>query len=342
MNFCSDNTSIACDAILQNIIRVNNDPAMPYGDDMVTARVEQDFKKIFDCDLAMLPVATGTAANVLALSVYCPSHGAILCHQESHINVDECGAPELYTGGAKLVPFNGVGSKLCPRELENYLSQGWAGNVHNMQPAVISITQASESGTIYTINEVKAISEICKKHDLKLHMDGARFANALVGLNCNASDITWRAGVDILSFGATKNGAIAAEAVIFFDSSMAELAGFKRKRGGHLFSKMRFLSAQLEAYLKDNLWLENALHANQMAAKLFAGLSKANIKFRYPVAANELFIYLEKPIFIKLKDAGFSFYQYPLGGDDCYRLVTAWNTREDHVDMFIETIYNSR
>ena len=328
MNFCSDNTSIACDAILKNIIRVNNDPAMPYGDDIVTARVEQDFKKIFDCDLAMLPVTTGTAANVLALSVYCPSHGSILCHQESHINVDECGAPELYTGGAKLVSFKGDGSKLCPIELENYLSQGWAGNVHNMQPVVISITQANESGVIYSVDEVKAISKICKKHDLKLHMDGARLANALVSLDCDASDITWRAGVDVLSFGATKNGAIAAEATIFFDPSVSKLAGFKRKRGGHLFSKMRFLSAQLEAYLKDDLWLKNA-------ARLFSGLSNANIKFRCPVEANELFIHIEKDMVKKLKNIGFNFYQYPLGGDDCYRLVTAWNTQEKHVDMFI-------
>jgi len=337
MNFCSDNTTQACPEILENVVRVNNGPAMPYGNDEVTNRVCEHLKKIFECDLAAFPVATGTAANVLALSVYTPSHGSILCQEESHINVDECGAPELYTGGAKLVPFKGQGAKLQPSELEAYLNQGWAGNVHQMQPAMVSITQASESGTVYTIDEVKEISSLCKKHNLKLHMDGARFGNALVHLGCAPADITWKAGVDVLSFGATKNGVLGAEATIFFDPSMTELAGFKRKRGGHLFSKMRFLSAQLEAYLANDLWIKNAGHANAMAKRLFEGLSSGGIQLRYPVEANELFILIEKPVAERLQNVGFSFYEYPLGGAECYRLVTAWNTDANDVELFIET-----
>lgn len=337
MNFCSDNTTAVCPEILDHMGRVNGGFAMPYGNDDVTARVCTTLKQVFDCDLAAFPVATGTAANVLSLSVYTPSHGSILCHEESHINVDECGAPELYTGGAKLVPFKGGGSKLAPQELENYLNQGWAGNVHQVQPTMISITQASESGTVYSIDEVKAISAICKAHNLKLHMDGARFANALVHLGCSPADITWKAGVDVLSFGATKNGALGAEAAVFFDPTMADLAGFKRKRGGHLFSKMRFLSAQLEAYLADDLWLKNAKHANHTATRLCEGLLAGGIQLRYPVEANELFILIAKPVAEKLQNQGFAFYSYPLGGANCYRLVTAWNTDPKDVESFIET-----
>ena len=338
MNFCSDNTTAASPEIIAHLMEVNGGHAMPYGADELTTRLQARLGEIFETDLAMFPVATGTAANVLALSVFCPTHGAVLCHRESHIQNDECGAPELATGGAKLVPLEGEDVKLTPEILKGFLDGGWAGVVHHVQPAVVSITNASEAGTVYTPDEVAGIAEICRKHGLKLHMDGARFANALVHLGCSAAEITWKAGVDVLSFGATKNGAMGAEAAIFFDPEAQGLAGYKRKRGGHLFSKMRFLSAQIEAYLMDDLWLHNARHANAMAQELVAGLTPlTGVSLRHPVEANEVFIHLPADMEARLSEAGFVFYPWPLGGADCYRLVTAWNTDPADVKAFVAT-----
>lgn len=341
MNFCSDNTTIANPEIIQHLMTVNQGSEMPYGADSVTARVKAQLVAIFECDLEIFPVATGTAANVLSLSLLTPSFGAVLCHEESHINVDECGAPELATGGAKLIPIKGENAKLTPDAIRQVLDAGWKGVVHHVQPACVSITQATECGTVYTPAEVKAIADIAHESDMSLHMDGARFANALVGLGCSPAELTWKAGVDVLSFGATKNGALGAEVVILFNREKAAEAGFRRKRGGHLFSKMRYLSAQVEAYLQDGLWLKNAGHANAMATALGEGLRDLGEGgLLYPVQANEVFVYLPKPVAQRLQDAGFSFYDWPLGGRDCYRLVTAWCTKDEDVRRFIEVAHN--
>lgn len=338
MNFCSDNTTAASPEIIAHLMEVNSGHAMPYGADEVTGRLQARLGQIFETDLAMFPVATGTAANVLALSVFCPTHGAVLCHRESHIQNDECGAPELATGGAKLVPLEGKDVKLTPAILQEFIDGGWAGVVHHVQPTVVSITNATEAGTVYTPAEVAAIAEVCRAAGLKLHMDGARFANALVHLGCSPADLTWKAGVDALSFGATKNGAMGAEAALFFNSADADVAGYKRKRGGHLFSKMRFLSAQIEAYLADDLWLRNATHANAMAGELVSGLTKLDgVRLRHPVEANEIFIHMPQAMSDRLLEAGFAFYPWVLGGPDCHRLVTAWNTDPADVRAFIET-----
>ncbi len=335
MNFCSDNVTGVAPEIMQALVAANQGVAMPYGDDDFTQALSHKFQDIFATNLTMFPVATGSAANALALSVLTPSYGVVYCHPSAHINVDECGAPEFFTGGAKLVLIPGEEGKITPENLTQTLESAGAGVVHHVQPAVLSLTQATEAGTVYHLEEINALSKIAKAHNLYVHMDGARFANALVCLGCSPAAMTWQVGVDVLSFGATKNGAMAAEAVIFFNQELGETFPFRRKRGGHLFSKMRFLSAQLVAYLEDDLWLKNALHANQMATKLTKGLQKLpGVKIIFPVEANEIFVEFAPAILQALQEAGFKFYIFD--NKQLVRLVTAFNTLPGDVEKFIE------
>ncbi len=336
-NFCSDNVAGAAPEILAALTRAGEAGAMmPYGADPLTAKVEKRLAEVFETDLSVYLVATGTAANALSLAALCPPYGAVYCHPDSHINVDECGAPEFFTGGAKLVVLDGPAGKLDAAGLEAALAQGWAGIEHHSQPSAVSLTQASEAGTVYRLDEIAAIAELCRAHGLGLHMDGARFANALVTLGCSPADASWRAGIDVLSFGATKNGALAAEAVLFFRPGQSEDFRFRRKRAGHLFSKMRFLSAQLDAYLEDDLWLAHARHANAMAARLAEGLGAVErVEFLYPVDANELFVSLPAAIRDGLAADNFAFYPWIAGGPDCIRLVTAFDTPVAAVEDFI-------
>ncbi len=334
MNFCSDNASGAAPEILRALEAANDGWAMPYGNDDLTRRLQARVQEIFETEAVVLPVATGTAANVLCLSVMTPPYGAIYCHRESHINVDECGAPEFYSGGAKLVALPGDHCKLTPATLEAAIVD--AGDVHSVQPAAVSLTNASEAGTVYTPEETRAIAEIAKAHGLGLHLDGARFANALVALGCSPAEATWKAGVDALALGATKNGVLAGELVVLFDPGKAEELGYRRKRGGHLLSKMRFLSAQLEAYLADDLWLRNARHANAMAAALAEGLAELpGVELSHPVEANEIFVILPEPMIEGLFARGFQFYRWGPETDREVRLVTAFNTDPAHVDAFL-------
>lgn len=338
MNFCSDNVTGIAPEILAALMAANEGAAMPYGNDECTKRLEAKFSDLFEAPVTVFPVATGTAANSLALSVLSPPFGAIYCHADSHINLDECGAPEFYTGGAKLVPIPGSHGKISAAHLAVALKKAGAGVVHHVQPAGVSITQATEAGTVYSIEEVRQIADVARGHGLPLHVDGARFANAVASLGCSAAEITWRAGVDVLSFGATKNGAMAAEAVVFFNRDLSQSFAFRRKRSGHLFSKMRFLSAQLEAYITNNLWLKNAAHANQMAAKLAAGLaSLPGVKLCHPVEANEIFAELPEALIEGLFAKGFQFYRWEGEDSKIVRLVTAFNTREEEITAFIET-----
>ena len=334
MNFCSDNVAGASPEIVEAIARANHGAAMPYGNDEWTRRVEKRLAEIFEREVWVFPVATGTAANVLCLSALTPPWGTIYCHAESHIAVDECGAPEFYTGGAKLALIAGAAGKITAAEL----APAGAGVVHHTQPAAVSLTQATEAGTIYTPAEIEAVASICRSHGLGLHMDGARFANALVALGCTPAALTWKAGVDALSFGATKNGAVAAEAAVFFDKTKAEGVGYRRKRGGHLFSKMRFLSAQLDAYLADDLWLRNARHANLMARRLADGLAALpGARLAYKVEANEIFVDLPEVAIRGLEAAGFRFYRWPDDASTRLRLVCAFDTEAAHVDAFLAT-----
>jgi len=335
MNFCSDNVTGVSPEIMAALSAANEGTTMPYGNDPVSQRLEAKFSEVFETSVTVFPVATGSAANALALSMMTPPFGAIYCLAESHINADECGAPEFFTGGAKLVPLAGVDGKLDAATLAATLAKAGAGVVHHVQPAAVSLTQATEAGTVYSPDEVSEITRVAQDHNLKVHMDGARFANAVVSLGCTPAAITWRVGVDVLSFGATKNGAMAAEAVVFFNQELAQTFQYRRKRGGHLWSKMRFLSAQLQAYLTADLWLRNATHANHVAAKLAAGLATLpGAHLCFPVEANEIFVKLSPEVIAGLLAQGFQFYRWD--NQNTIRLVTAFNTREEDVAAFLE------
>ncbi len=338
VNFNSDNVAGASPEIVAALAVANAGAVASYGDDPITQRVEAAFARLFERELAVFPVVTGTAANALSLAACAPPWGVIYCHREAHIAVDECGAPEFYVGGAKLMPLDGAAAKLAPAALGFALANAGQGVVHHAQPGAVSVSQATEAGAVYTPSELAALADVAHARGIKLHVDGARFANALVTLGCSAADATWRAGVDILSFGATKNGALAAEAVVVFDPALAQTIAFRRKRSGHLLSKLRFLSAQLEAYLADDLWLKNARHANAMAGRAAAGLGRlANrgVAVVQPVEANELFVRLPAPVRDGLTADGFLFHGWGPPEQDVVRVVTAWNTDPADVDALV-------
>lgn len=333
MNFMSDNVTGAAPEILDAVVKANAGTAPSYGNDDWTRRLTQRLSDLFERDVAVFPVATGTAANALSLAALTPPWGSIYCHAEAHIHCDECGAPEMFTGGAKLVTLPGDHGKLTPDTLSAALDRVHKGVVHAVQPASLSLSQLTECGTAYSPAEVAALTAVARHHGLRVHMDGARFANAVSSLGCSPADITWRAGVDVLSFGATKNGALGAEAVVFFDRELSENFGYRRKRAAHLFSKMRFLSAQLEAYLDDGLWLRLAGHANRMAMRLADGLCNLpGAHLAHPVDGNELFVALPEPVIAGLEAAGFGFYRWD---GHVVRLVTAWNSDEAAVDALL-------
>lgn len=336
MDFRSDNSNGVSPAILAALTAVNQGAAPSYGADAVTERVTKRFAELFEREVTVFPVATGTAANALALAAVAPPWGVVYCHEGAHITVDECGAPWFYTHGAQPLRIAGADGKIDAAAIAARIAG--AGVVHHPQPAAISLSQSTEAGTVYRPAEIAAIGEVARRHKLALHVDGARIANAVASLGCSFADMTWRAGVDVLSFGATKNGAMAAEAVIFFDSARAADFAFRRKRGGHLFSKMRFLSAQLEAYLTDDLWLANARHANAMATRLATGLAALpNARLRHPVEANAVFVELPETTIQALAAAGFGFHRWGGPTAACLRLVTSFATRADDVDALITT-----
>lgn len=335
-DFRSDNVTGAAPEILEALARANSGTQSSYGEDDYSRRVESRLTEIFETPVAVFPVATGSAANVLSLSLIAPAFGAVYCHAESHINTDECNAPEFYTGGAKLVGLPGAHGRIDPETLAAAVTG--AGVVHHAQPAAFSLSQASESGTVYDPAALAALAEICGRHGLAFHVDGARFANALAFLGASPAELTWKAGVDLLSFGATKNGALAAEAVVLFGAlrERAEELGYRRKRGGHLVSKGRFISVQLEAYLADELWLRNARRANAMAARLAEGLAAVpGAALRDPVEANEVFARLPGPMIEGLRADGFQFHAWGGEDDPVVRLVTAFCTSEAEVDAFL-------
>jgi threonine aldolase len=330
-SFRSDNDWGASSAILDAMRACNGDTARPYGADEWTKRVEARLCEVFERRVGVLLVSTGTAANSISLAAMTPRWGSILCHRHAHIYADECGAPEFYTGGARLVPSSSAGSKLDANVVRNELQVG-KGDVHCVQPAAVSITQCTEDGQVYSPAEVAHIASVCRSADASLHMDGARFANALVTLGCAPADITWRVGVDVLSFGATKNGALNAEAIIVFNDELVEQLPYLRKRAGHLLSKMRFVAAQLEAYLAGDLWLSNARHANSLAARLAQGLASIpGVELSTPAQTNILFVKLPPHIESGLRKRGFDFYG-DRWGPGVVRLVTSFGTSVAMVD----------
>lgn len=339
MNFASDNTAGVAPEILAALARANEGFTLGYGNDDWTRRVEKKFCELFERDVAVFLVPTGTGANALALAHVTPPWGAVLCHQNSHIASDECGAPEFFGGGIKLIELPGDNGKIAAETLKARLGNKavW-GPPHHVTPAAVSISQASEAGTIYRGALIRTLADIAHGHGAALHMDGARFGNALVRLNVSAADMTWKAGVDVLSFGATKGGAMGAEAVIFFDPKRGEGMSGRRKRGGALLSKHRFIAAQMEAFLEDDLWLRLARHANGMADRLDDGLTKAGYAPVWPVEANEVFAALPAALCDKLQAAGAVFYRSDTddNGNVIVRLVTSFQTTAEEVERFVE------
>jgi len=340
MNFASDNTAGIDPAILDAIGAANRGYARGYGNDDWTQAVGRRLSEVFEREVAVFLVPTGTAANALALAQVTPPWGVVFCHAHSHIATDECGAPEFLGGGLKLVGLPGDGAKIAPETLQRALAGYGGHSPHQMVASALSITQASEAGTIYRTDEIAALAELAHARSLAVHMDGARFANALVRLNATPAQMTWRSGVDVLSLGATKGGALAAEAVVFFDPVRADFFGERRKRAGHLLSKHRFIAAQFSAYLADDRWLTLARHANAMADRLAEKLAAVGLKPVWPVEANLVFIAIPRALDLRLKAAGATYYVRSSEGFDIgtdrvlVRLVTSFMTVDEDIEQF--------
>ncbi|MGE8067106.1 threonine aldolase family protein [Pseudomonas sp. NPDC089569] len=338
LGFTSDNIADVSPEVMDAIVRCNVGQAAPYGNDVYTARIEEKFSELFEREVEVFLVPTGTAANALSLSLLTPPWGNIYCHADSHINNDECGAPEFFTNGAKIITVDGPSAKIDSSHLRQKIGGDKAGNVHVTQPSCVSITQATEVGSIYTLSEIAAIGEVCKSSSLRLHMDGSRFANALVYLDCSPAEMTWKLGVDALSFGATKNGVLAAEAIVLFDPSLAREMGFRRKRAGHLSSKMRYMSAQMDAYLSNDLWLRNARQANTVAQHLVNGLFQLkDVEVLGAVQSNIVFCRLTPGLIKGLLDEGFEFY-HGRWSSGVVRFVTSFMTSTEDVDYLLGTM----
>jgi len=319
--------------------KANDGFVTSYGGDDLTAKLQSVTSELFERQVTVFPVTSGTAANALALSQIVPTFGAIYCHEAAHIVTDESGAPGFFTGGAQLIGFPSADGKIRPEQLTKAIAYAEDLGIHHVKPGAVTLTQATEWGTAYSVAEISAISAVAKQYNLPVHMDGARFANALVHLGCTPAEATWKCGIDVLSLGATKNGALGAEAVVFFDPAMARDFERRRKRAGHLMSKLRFLSAQLNAYLRNDLWLDNARHANAMATKMASGLKSVSAaRLLHPVNANELFVVLPEQTVSALEMQGFKFYRWPLHAAESgvtIRLVTSYATPSADVDEFI-------
>jgi threonine aldolase len=343
MNFASDNVYGVDPRILQAMVEANARLTdVSYCHDDGARAVDARLSHIFEREVKSFLVVNGTGANSLALSAICPTFGGVFCHESSHINTDECNCPELFMGGGKLIIMPGEGAKLTPATVAEKLSQFGHGE-HGAKPCGLSITNATELGTVYSPAEIKALADVVKPKGMKLHMDGARFANALVSLGCSPADMTWKAGVDVLSFGGTKNGGMILEAVVFFDTSLADDFLYRRKRTGQLVSKGRFLSAQMLAYLQDDVWLANARRANALAQTLAKGLQTSNrVRLTNPVQANEVFAVMPKATFDAVQAKGAHFYDWPwpgLADDEIHcRFVTSFATPEEHVEQFLKLV----
>lgn len=334
--FASDNAAGICPEAIAAISNANESSAASYGEDEWTTDAQAKIRQLFETDCAVYFVFNGTAANALALSSACRSYHGILCHQDAHADTDECGAPEFFTGGSKVIPLAGEHGKLDPRTVEAATHRGHG--VHYPKPGAISITQSTELGTVYSVEEVKALSEVSRNHNLALHMDGARFANAVATLhtksNATPADITWRAGVDMLSFGGTKNGMLTTEAVVIFNHKLAQEFDYRVKQSGQLSSKQRFASAQWSAMLAHGAWLQHAAHANTMALRLAGGLKTIpGCRLQFPTESNGVFMELPRTLADGLAESGWLF--YPFGGPNIYRLMCSWDTKISEVDAFI-------
>jgi threonine aldolase len=346
MNFASDNGAGVAPQVLDAIVASSRVNAPAYGADEYTARAQALLSEAFETRVLAFLVATGTAANALALSALVDPWDAVFCHEEAHVHDDECGAPELFTGGAKLVGIAGEGGKITPEGLRETLERFPRGLVKSSQPGALSLSQATEAGTVYSGSDVAELSSIARRNGISVHMDGARFANALVSAKASPAEMTWRAGVDVLTLGATKNGALACEAVVFFDTARAENFAFQRKRGGQTLSKGRFLGAQMEAFLTDGLWLKLAERANASARRLARGLAATpGVRLAWPTDANEVFIVAPTALVERWRATGAKFHEWstrslapecaPRNGETLVRLVTSFETASGEIDRLL-------
>lgn len=340
MFFGSDNWAGVAPEILEAISAANEGPAPAYGDDNLTQRVRNRFCDVFETDCEVFFVGTGGAANGLALSVLSPPYGLILCHDGSHVVTDECNGPEFLTGGAKLLGVSGDHGKLSADKLKVALDELPDHPPHSPPPSAVTITQGTECGTLYEVDEIKAITSFAHERDMAVHMDGARFANAVAGSGCTPAELTWQAGIDVMSFGGTKNGCLAAEAVVFFNKELVRDIEYRRKRAGHLWSKMRFIAAQFDAYLDDGLWLNLAGRANGMARRLSDGLAETNaVEICHPTEINEVFAAMPIDAANGMRKAGAAFYPWVMPGDTTggrmNRFITSFRTTEEDVDAFL-------
>ena len=348
LNFASDNWAGVHPAISQRLLEVSSGFSAPYGASDFDKKIELRFNEIFEREVAVYFVSTGTAANSLALAAVNRPGGVSFCHREAHMLEDECGAPEFFTHGARLAPVDGDNGKIDPKHLKAEIERFPPNFVHAGQPMAVLITQATEIGTLYKSHEIEQIANIAKSYDLPLHMDGARFANALVALNLTPAEMTWKRGVDIVSFGATKNGCWCAEALVFMNPEVAKDLPFIRKRAAQLFSKSRFIAAQFDAYFNDNLWLTMARHANTMAEHLQEGIvNSKSARLAWKAEANEVFAIINKNNLNQLEKKGVVFYQWNtpraqtglLAQDEILiRLVTSFATEAVNVDRFISLL----
>jgi threonine aldolase len=336
--FASDNTAGICPEVLAALEEANHGAAVSYGDDEWTSRVRKLVRDVFETDCDAYLVFNGTAANALALAQLCQPFQSVVCHDHAHIQTDECGAPEFFTRGSKLLLVGGDDGKIDINRARDVISH--QPEVHAHKPRAISITQATEFGTIYTYDEISATAELARKHHMLLHMDGARFANAITALGCSPKEITWKVGVDVLCFGGTKNGAVAAELVIFFKKGLSREFDYRVKQAGQLASKTRFLAAQWLGLLTNDVWVRNARHANAMASKLAGRLSAdAKIDVVLPVEANALFVRMPKQLAHDLQSRGWHSYKFI--EPDVYRLMCSWATTNAEIDQLVGDVLRS-
>ncbi|HED13668.1 MAG TPA: low specificity L-threonine aldolase [Gammaproteobacteria bacterium] len=339
MTFGSDNETGIAPEILDAMVAANIGTTQPYGEDALTRALTEKISNVFDTEVSAFLVTTGTAANALALSCLTPPYGGIYCHQLAHIMHAECAAPEFYAAGARLLPLPGSEGKLQETTIREVLDNRHE-SVHSVQTTAISLTQASEMGTLYQIEEIRTIAALAHAAGLSVHMDGTRFANALVTLGCSPAEMSWRCGVDVLCLGASKNGAMAAEAVIFFNPEQAASFAWRRKRGGHLYSKMRFVAAQFTAYLAQDRWLDYARHANAMARELAQSLlTLPDIELAFAVEANEVFADMPTSLFKAAVAGGFPVHATSLANNrKRVRLVCAFNTTHQDISELIQVL----
>jgi len=335
-HFASDNYAGICPEALEALLEANGAGHAPaYGDDVWTAKACDAIRDLFETNCEVFFVFNGTSANSLALASLCQPYHSVICHEIAHVETDECGAPEFFSGGSKILVGKSENGKLTADIVNNLVTR--RNDVHYPKPKAVTLTQSTEVGSVYTVEEVRAIATMAKRHDLKVHMDGARFANAVASLDVHPAEVTWRSGVDVLSFGGTKNGLPGGEAVVFFKKELAEDFDFRLKQAGQLSSKMRFMSAPWLGLLKDDTWLKNAQHANAMAARLHDGLKDIpGVSIMFKQEVNVVFAEMSKDMQEGLRAKGWNFYTF-IGEGGC-RLMCAWDTLPETVDTFVADI----